>query len=56
MLGNKIDSLGVPTLNVSLAFHMFLKDAGNEVASLGVPTLNVSIVFCMLCAHAGSQN
>jgi hypothetical protein len=45
MPNNKVDSLGVPTLNVSECFTRFERMAGNKVGSLGVPTLNGSIVF-----------
>jgi hypothetical protein len=46
MPGNKVDSLGVPTFNVSRAFQPVWKDAGSKkVDSLGVPKFNVCIVF-----------
>ena len=45
MPGNKVDPLGVPTLNVSIVFYPLGMMPGDKVGSLGVPIFNVSIVF-----------
>ena len=48
MLGNNVDSLGVPAVNVSIMIPRFERMPGNKVDFLGVPTFNVSIVFYKL--------
>ena len=46
--GKKVDSLGVPTLNVFLYFLQFERMPGDKVGFLGMPTCNVSILLYTL--------
>ena len=54
--GSKMDSLGVPTLNLSKCFTRFERMPDNKVASLGVPTFNASIVCYTLWENARQQS
>ena len=54
--GNQMDSLGVPTLNLSKCFTRFERMPGNKIDSLGVPTFNASIVCYTLWKTAGQQS
>jgi hypothetical protein len=54
MAGNKVDSLGAPTFNVSIiCFTHFERMPGNKVDSLGAPTFNVSVVFYTVWEDGG---
>jgi hypothetical protein len=44
MPANKIDSLGMPIFNMSIAFKRFEKMPGNKIDPLGVSSFNVSAV------------
>jgi len=48
MPGNKVDSLGVPTFNISVAFYTLWRMPGNTIDALGVPTFNDSVLCYML--------
>ena len=45
MLGNNVDCLGEPPVNVSIMIPHFEKMPSNKADFLGVPTCNASIVF-----------
>ena len=52
MVGNKLDSLGVPRFNVSLMFCTLWEDAGQQSWFLGVATFNNPIAPYTLCEGA----
>ena len=43
--GVQIDSIGLPTLNRSIAFYTLWRHATVEIDSLGLPTVKMSIAF-----------
>ena len=44
----QINSIGLPTLSVSIVSYTLRRHAGLQIDSIGLPALNVSIVFYML--------
>ena len=53
--GSKMDSLGVPTLNLSKCFTRFERMPSNKVDCLGVSTFNACIGCYTLRENAGQQ-
>ena len=53
--GNKVDSLGVPTFNISVVFYTLWRMPGSISDAPGVPTFNDSILCYMLWEDAGQQ-
>jgi hypothetical protein len=53
MTSNKVDSLGVPTFNVSMVFYMLWDDAMSQTSFPGSD--HIQRFYCVLHASSGCQ-